>query len=72
MLQVAFPAWILVFSFAFLAASSQDCDHTLRGLVEDTHGENLPGATIIMESTEQGTVTDVNGMFALTKLCPSQ
>ena len=72
MLQVGVPAWILLFSFTFLTAHSQDCDHVLRGLVEDTPGEKLPGATVMLVDSDRGTVTQVDGTFELTHLCAGQ
>ena len=38
---------------------------TVRGKVETTEHEALIGATVLENGTQNGTVTDVNGMFEL-------
>lgn len=70
MLQVGLPALMLFVLFAIHGALGQDCTHSFRGLIEDTHGDELPGATVMVESTEHGAVTGENGEFELAGLCP--
>nr|WP_319572434.1 TonB-dependent receptor [uncultured Draconibacterium sp.] len=43
---------------------------TLSGKVLDELGEPLPGVTVVVKGTTNGTVTDVNGMFKLQDLSP--
>lgn len=38
---------------------------TLEGKVTDENGETLPGATIIVKGTDDGTITDIDGNFKL-------
>ena len=38
---------------------------TLEGKVTDENGETLPGATIIVKGTNDGTITDIHGNFKL-------
>ncbi len=38
---------------------------TLEGKVTDENGETLPGATIIVKGTNDGTITDIDGNFKL-------
>ncbi|MGV8096557.1 MAG: TonB-dependent receptor [Mangrovibacterium sp.] len=40
-------------------------DKRLTGLVKDTKGEPIPGATVIVKGTTTGTVTDADGNFVL-------
>jgi TonB-linked SusC/RagA family outer membrane protein len=40
-------------------------DKKLTGLVKDTKGEPIPGATVIVKGTTTGTVTDADGNFVL-------
>ena len=40
-------------------------DNTITGTVTDEAGEPLPGATVTVKGTTQGTVTDVNGGYSL-------
>lgn len=40
-------------------------DVTVSGKVTDENGEGLPGATVTVEGTTSGTVTDVDGNFSL-------
>ncbi|AGA77560.1 SusC/RagA family TonB-linked outer membrane protein [Echinicola vietnamensis] len=48
--------------------SSQDekmVDITLTGKVTDSEGEPLPGASIMVDGTQNGTVTDLNGQYSI-------
>jgi TonB-linked SusC/RagA family outer membrane protein len=40
-------------------------DIDIRGRVTDERGEPIPGATVVVEGTTTGTVTDIDGEFAL-------
>ena len=51
-------------------AGAQNCSDSIRGLVEDTDGETLPGATIYIESLERGVASGEDGKFVLEDLCP--
>jgi iron complex outermembrane receptor protein len=51
-------------------AVAQNCSDSIRGLVEDTDGETLPGATIYIESLERGVASGEDGKFVLEDLCP--
>lgn len=44
---------------------------TVRGIVEDTKGEFLIGATVYVHETNTGTVTDVDGKFILPNIPPN-
>lgn len=39
---------------------------TVRGRVQDTQGNPLPGVTVIIKGTNQGTITDTEGNFSLS------
>ncbi|MFC5411167.1 SusC/RagA family TonB-linked outer membrane protein [Larkinella bovis] len=39
---------------------------TVTGYVKDEKGEALPGVSIVVKGTQQGTVTDANGAFSMT------
>lgn len=39
---------------------------TIRGVVLDDRGEPLPGASVLLKGTRNGTVTDLDGKFILT------
>ncbi|MBS2099359.1 SusC/RagA family TonB-linked outer membrane protein [Carboxylicivirga linearis] len=39
---------------------------TITGTVKDDTGDPLPGVSIIIEGTSQGTISDVDGVFSLT------
>jgi TonB-dependent starch-binding outer membrane protein SusC len=41
-------------------------ERTVTGVVSDQDGQPLPGVSIIIKGTTQGTVTDVNGEFTLS------
>jgi TonB-linked SusC/RagA family outer membrane protein len=38
---------------------------TVRGTVEDNRGETLPGVSVVIKGTTQGTITDVSGEFTI-------
>jgi TonB-linked SusC/RagA family outer membrane protein len=70
---------LLLFSalFQFLARAANDIDgqqavtivqqsnRTVTGTVSDNFGDPLPGVTIIIKGTTQGTSTDLNGEFTI-------
>lgn len=39
-------------------------DRVIKGTVKDEKGEALPGVSILLKGTQQGTTTDVNGAFS--------
>jgi hypothetical protein len=39
---------------------------TVRGTVIDKTGAPIPGVSVIIKSTQQGTITDANGAFAIS------
>jgi len=41
-------------------------DRALRGTIKDETGNELPGVSIILKGTQQGTVSDANGNYELT------
>lgn len=38
---------------------------TVKGVVKDSHGEPVTGATVVVKGTTNGTVTDLDGNFSL-------
>ena len=47
------------------AATAKPASRTLRGKVTDASGEPLIGATVLLQGTNTGTVTDMDGAYAL-------
>ena len=43
---------------------------TVNGVVTDKSGEGLPGVTIVVKGTTNGTVTDLNGKYSLPNIAP--
>ena len=41
-------------------------EKTIEGRVVDENGEGLPGVSVLIKGTTQGTVTDINGNYTLT------
>jgi iron complex outermembrane recepter protein len=73
MLHLAFRGLSLLL-FVLTAAGSlpaigQSCNYYVSGLVEDSDGEVLPGATLYIESLQRGVVAGVDGKFRLNDLC---
>lgn len=54
----------LLFVFLF-SAQSLFAQVSLRGVVKDNSGQTLPGATVMVRETNQGTVSASNGSFEL-------
>lgn len=57
---------MIVFGIALSAAMAQDTPLRVSGVITDYNsGEPLPGATVTVEGTVQGTITDVDGKYSL-------
>ncbi|MEM1135403.1 MAG: carboxypeptidase-like regulatory domain-containing protein, partial [Bacteroidota bacterium] len=55
----------LIVLFSIICASTVFAQIKVSGKVIDNKGETLPGVSILEDGTSNGTVTDVNGEFAL-------
>ena len=58
----------LLFSIIFLCAvcfSSFAQNITVKGTVKDRQGESLPGVSVLVKGTTQGTSTDVDGAYSI-------
>lgn len=59
----------IVISSLLLAIFSQIClaqePAEIKGTVRSTTGEFLPGATVVVEGTARGVITNVEGKFSL-------
>ena len=55
---------LLLFALSCMTAAAQD-KITVRGTVLDGEGQPLPGVTVMIENTTDGTVTDDKGQFSL-------
>ena len=38
---------------------------TVKGVVTDINGEKLPGATVVVEGTPRGAITDIDGTYTI-------
>lgn len=70
-LLAAAPLALVVLPSAALAAAPQNtakayADITITGQVNDEKGQGLPGVTIVVKGTTNGTSTDAEGKFTLT------
>ena len=54
----------LLMVFGSVAAFGQD--RTITGNVTDENGDGLPGVSIVIKGTSDGTVTDINGDYSLS------
>lgn len=52
--------------FLLLSGSVLAQQQTVTGRVVDVNNESLPGVSIIIRGTQQGTVTDINGYYSLS------
>ncbi len=58
----AFVGIVLIFSSSVVA---QNSTYTIRGVVKDTKGEPIIGASILAKGTNTGTISDYDGKFEL-------
>jgi len=66
---------ITVFGSAYSSASASTVvsgltiqQRTVRGTVTDNNNNPLPGVTVVIQGTTQGTVTDVNGAYSISNV----
>lgn len=57
---------ILFFTLSFIGIGVLIAQTQVRGIVLDESGEPVIGASVMLEGTSQGTVTDVDGTFTLS------
>ncbi len=64
---IHFIRWILlVFIFTSLSTPLFSQRITVSGVVSDVSGETMIGATVTLENTQRGTITDLNGRFTMS------
>ena len=56
----------ILFSLLFMCVSVSFSQRQVNGTVEDNSGNPIPGASIIVVGTSSGTVTDIEGNFAIS------
>ncbi|MGE4587419.1 MAG: SusC/RagA family TonB-linked outer membrane protein, partial [Mangrovibacterium sp.] len=56
---------LLTSDLAYGAAGAQQQRITVTGKVTDEEGQALPGVTVVVDGTQVGTITDVNGNYTL-------
>jgi len=61
---------VLCFLVVIAATSTAGITGTLNGRVTDTGGAAIPGATVLIEGTHFGAMTDGNGEYAIISLDP--
>lgn len=65
-MKFAYKRWFLNFVLSFLLASTLQAQSNLQGRVFDaTTKEPLIGASVVVQSSSEGTVTDFDGAFAI-------
>lgn len=53
----------LLLSFVYMGVFAQS--RTVSGVVTDENGDPIPGVTVVVKGTTQGTATDINGRYSL-------
>ncbi len=56
---------LLIFITLFLNATGAFAQNQINGLITDAQGEPLIGASILVQETNSGTVTDIDGLYEL-------
>jgi TonB-linked SusC/RagA family outer membrane protein len=62
------PAMFLMLSFCMLSINLMAQNVTVTGNVKNASGETIPGVTVIVKGTTNGTITDSNGNYSLGKV----
>lgn len=63
---VRYLVWTLFLFISTLPSwAGINVDRTVTGTVSDENGEALPGVSILVKGTQQGTTTDINGKYTL-------
>lgn len=63
--QTKIRRWFTLLSFLCLADLAW-AQSTVTGIVTDENGEGLPGATVVVKGTSNGTTTNIEGNYQLT------
>lgn len=66
----SFRILFFLFCQVTLQALGQDCNLSLKGLVEDNEGTRLAGAAVWIESLKLGAASQADGTFVHSELCP--
>src|SRR5690554_1000828 len=56
---------VLMLSCTFTVSAKENQQRTVTGVVVDNQSEPLPGVTILIEGTSQGTITDIDGQYSI-------
>lgn len=56
---------VLVLSCTFTVSAKENQQRTVTGVVVDNQSDPLPGVTILIEGTSQGTITDIDGQYSI-------
>lgn len=67
MLKLKEKAIALIFAAAIaLTGSAAFAQTKVSGVVSDTFGEPLPGASVVENGTQNGVITDLDGAYTIT------
>ena len=56
------PLWTQVYKIQVISQQESTC----KGVVKDSKGETIIGASVVVKGTSNGTITDFDGNFALS------
>jgi TonB-linked SusC/RagA family outer membrane protein len=65
-IPLASPAMAKTINHSFTVKSTKNADLTVTGVVTDEKGEPLPGVTVTIKGSTQGTISDVKGKYSIT------
>lgn len=60
--------WCTLFFFFAMCAFAQQL--TVKGVVTDSKGETVIGASVLVEGTTNGSITDLDGAFEISNVSP--
>ncbi|MEQ8239262.1 MAG: TonB-dependent receptor [Cyclobacteriaceae bacterium] len=72
MKKYCLTAFLLIYSLLLLAQDEDKALSSLRGTVTDAKtGETLIGVTVLINDTDKGAITDINGQYVIDNIVPS-
>lgn len=72
LLRASHKLCLCVLMGLFLSLSAHAQQTTITGLISDSSGEPIPGASIILKGTTTGTISDMDGNYNLTGNVPAE
>jgi TonB-linked SusC/RagA family outer membrane protein len=64
-IPLASPVMAKTINHSITVKSTKNADQTITGVITDEKGQPLPGVTVTVKGSTQGTISDVNGKYSI-------